>query len=128
MSVSYRADGAISISVFVKESATNDNSVAQAGSGDKPIGISQESASLAPYGSNASGAAVSAGDFLRVYQVRDICNLQAGSAGVTRGDFLKPDANGAAVTASTSDYYGAFAMESIPSGAFGKVQIEFGKL
>jgi hypothetical protein len=128
-SPNFRASGVITTASFVKVDASNDNSVLQAGSGDRPIGVSMESAQLAPFGSNSTAAATAAGDEIRVYGQGEICNLTAGSGGFTVGDMLKPDANGNGLTTVTAnDLIGAVALETTAAGAQGRVYVVFGKV
>lgn len=126
-SANFQATGNINPSVFVKIDTSNDNSVVQCVGSDQAIGVSQEFSKLAPIPGAASLAAAS-GDNVRVYGLGAICLLTAGSAGYTRGDKLKPDANGNAITASSNDLFGAIALESAVAAALGRVQVVLGKV
>lgn len=106
------ANGTIAPCRFVKQDTTADDAVLQAGAGDEPVGISQEGMKRAPglAGSDAAVAAES-GDSLQLFGFGDMPLLEYGGT-VTRGDWLKPDANGKGVTASANDIAGAKALKS----------------
>lgn len=120
----FEASGTIAVATFVKVSGSE--TVAQAGAGDFPIGIAQEWNAAAPV-ANASAAAASAGDQIKVYGLSDICMLQSSTAGWTAGAQLKPDASGNGVAASSNDTYGAVALDTISGSALGRVQVIIGK-
>ena len=115
------AGGNIAPATFVKVSTAADNTVLQAGSSDRCIGISTPSQRDAPI-ANASTVAAAAGDPITIFGLGDICQLQAASGGFTHGDMLGPDANGAGQTL-TSGYIGAIALESAAALAYGRVQV-----
>ena len=121
--ISYIAGGTIGCAVFVKQSTAADETVLLAGSGDTPIGISQEGQRLPPgvTGSDTTIAAL-AGQTLCVYQEDDDCMLQS-ATGWTHGDYLKPDASGFGVTASSTNVVGAKALTTVASGGKGRVKI-----
>ena len=123
------AGATIQPATFVKVSTAADNTVLVAGSGDKPFGIAQHWAHSAPLPS-ATGEAANVGDGLRVFQQDEICLVQAGTAGFSHGDYLKPNTNsdGTAVTAGGTDYFGAVAFQSTAGGDFGLVKVQLGKL
>lgn len=125
----FKANGTIAPSVFVKIDTSADGYVIQAtdGSsshGDVAIGISQPGMKRPPgvAGSDTTIAAEAA-DPILVYSLGDVCLLTFGGT-VTRGDYLKSDANGKGITASTTaDNVGAIALQSGTSGTKGLVQI-----
>ncbi len=124
------ATGNINFATFVKLDTTADNSVLQASSGSLPVGVSSEAIYNAPITGANSYAAV-AGQSCRVYGPGCIVNLQADASGFTRGDKLKPsaDGNGYGTTTTTSgDLYGAIALESAPAGALARVLVWLGKV
>ena len=129
-SPSFVAGGTIAPATFVKMDVTagaaNDHQVVQCGAGGRAIGISQEGMKRTPGlpGSDITIAA-EAGNTLRVYGLTEECLLTLGGT-VTHGDFLKSDASGNGVAASTGDLYGAMAEESGVSGQKIRVQVVFG--
>ena len=129
------ANGNINVSVFIKPDPSIYCGYIQAGSGDKPIGISGEGMYSAPNLINALGGSstttyvATAGQEFLAYNEGDVCPLTAGTGGWTNGDFLKPDTNGNGITTTTvGDYYDARALSTVVAGALGQVQIMFGKL
>lgn len=124
MSMNFNAGGTINPSTFVKLSTVTDNSVLACASGDKPFGVAAEGSQKAPIPGASSEAAVS-GQALLVYTTGDVCLLTCGT-GVTRGDPLKPDNSGNAVTASTGDYYAAYALQSGSTNQLIKVFVTSG--
>lgn len=124
---SFLAGGTIYSSRFCKLSTAADSTVLQATAGDFVQGISEEWSNSAPI-PNATSESALAGDSIKVYQIGDICYLKCGTASITRGSKLKSDANGLAVAATTGDYYGAVAFESMASGELGRVQVLIGTL
>jgi hypothetical protein len=126
--VQVRANGSINVSTFVKlDSSTSDRVIACGATTDKPLGISQEFGDTPPTPGAASGVAAIAGEPIVVYTVGDVCYLTAGSAGWTAGDLLTSDANGNGTTATTSNWFGAIALATVPASALGIVQVRFGK-
>ena len=129
-SPSFMAGGTIAPSIFVKVDVTagaaNDHQVVACGAGGRCIGISQEGMKRPPGlpGSDITIAAET-GNTLRVYGLTEECLLTLGGT-VTHGDFLKSDASGNGVAASTGDLYGAMAEESGVSGQKVRVQVVFG--
>lgn len=126
--ISFLAAGTIAPCRFVTPATTDPQTVTQSGSGEKPCGISQEGQKGAPgiTGSDAAVAAAS-GDQLHVYGLGNDCLLEYGGT-VDEGDYLKPDASGKGVAASTGNFYGARAIQAGTSGTKGKVQVIFGTL
>lgn len=105
------AGGNITPSRFVKLSTTADNTVLQAGAGERCIGVSQQGTRNPPYGALDDGFCAIASEELRVFQDGEICPLTVGAA-VTRGDRLKSDANGKGITAAANDPHYAIALQS----------------
>lgn len=104
------ANGNITVSSFVDIDATAQFRVKQSGTGSRPVGISQIGPQTAPglvYGltqgsTNPVPYAATAGKELEIFGPGDICWLMVGTGGgVTAGDFLKPDAQGNALTTTT---------------------------
>jgi len=118
------ATGTIEPSRFVTLSALSNFYCKQSGSGDKPLGISQEFSRLTPLPGAATYAAVS-GQEMGVYTIGQVCYLTCGTA-ITHGDFLKPDVSGQALNAASTDKYGAVALESGVSGSLIRVQVREG--
>ena len=120
------ADGNIKPMRFVKAQTTKDNRVLQAGSGDKPIGISQPQERNPPWSSLQDGYAAAQDETLRVFGLQEVCWLVCGGT-VTAGDYLKPDTDGKGVTSSSDgDLYGAQALESGTTGQQIRVQVLLG--
>lgn len=107
----------ITVSSFVDIDPAAQFRVKQSGSGSRPVGISQPGPLTAPglvYGltqgaTNPTPYAATPGYELEVFGPGDICWLTVGTGGgVTAGDFLKPDAQGNALTTTTpNDVVGA---------------------
>lgn len=123
------AGGTIEPSRFVIQSTVAAYQVLQSGSGGKAIGISQEGSYLYPSTSNPTNAtyAATTGESLSVYGVGSVCYLTCGS-GVTQGDFLKSDADGKGIPATTGDFVGAVARQSGSASDKILVEVLFGKL
>ena len=112
------ANGTIQPSSFVSLDTSADLSVIQATANSKIIGISQVGDDFPPgVGTGAQQAAV-AGEQVQLFGLGDVTVIQVGTAsGVTRGDYLKSNAQGSAVTSSSaSDNVGAIALESGAAG------------
>lgn len=122
MQTGFRAGGTIQPSTFVKLSTSADNTVLAAGSGDLPIGIATPSAKLVPAFSQ-TGEAADSGDSVTVFGLGEVCLLLAGSGGLTHGDLVKSDSNGAGITASGGDKVGAFCLSNASAGNFARVQV-----
>lgn len=120
------AGGTIEPSRFIKISTVSDFEALQAGAGEKGIGISQEGQHNAPMAGNPTYAATTGQQFF-AYTTGSICYLTCGS-GVTRGDFLKSDADGKGLTATTGEFYGAQARQSGAADEKILVEVLFGKL
>jgi hypothetical protein len=109
---SYVAGGNISPSRFVVMSGEFTVTQADATPGEPPIGISSEATMFAPNTPFDNGyAAISGYSNFRVYQLGDVCYINAGNT-ITGGDYLKPDANGRGIPATAGTYYGAVALET----------------
>lgn len=119
----YKAGGTIAPCVFVRPDTTQDFAVVSCTTGDDPCGVSTETMKRMPglTGSDATVAAES-GEPIEVHGLGEVCLLTCGSS-VTRGDFLKPDGSGNALTASSGDIAGARALESGAASAKIKVLV-----
>lgn len=123
----YTANGTIQPSRFVIIDTSTSSRVIQASAATSPlVGVSQEWSKLAPTPGQSSEAA-DAGDPIKVYSLGDLCLLQSTTAGWTAGDRLTSDGNGNGITASSTNYYGAIALDTVSGAALGRVQVEFGK-
>lgn len=124
-----RANGNISPSRFVAIDASDNNSVLQAASGQRPFGISSEGGREAPIPSVSTVYAAQAEDNVNVYGLGMTCLLELGAACLA-GHRLKPDSNGKGIplagTPATIEHYGAEAMEAGSSGDFIKVLVLLG--
>lgn len=128
--MSFKASGNIRPSRFVKRSGAN--TVAEASTGEKMLGISAEFSGYAPLPSQTEYAAAT-GDVCSMYWVGDGLQedrpilLVLGVGGATQGDLLKSDSAGAGVAvASDKDCYGAIALETGIAGDAIKVRLLFG--
>lgn len=131
-----KANGTINPSSFViiDSSVTTGYNVIQASAATIPIvGISQAGPKVAPnllaaLGSTAptTQPAAVAGDSLEIFNLGDVCDLVAGTAGWNAGDPLTADATGAGVKATAGQWFGAWAFSNAASGELGQVQVAFG--
>lgn len=123
--------GDVKPSRFVKWDDARDFATKQAGSGDVPSGVSQEGSKNPPGLVEAIGGTESVvyagrtGDTINIYRAGDLCNLRAGTGGSgwDAGDFLKPDADGAGVPATSGDFAGATALHAVGAGEVGSVLV-----
>ena len=120
------ATGTIEPSRFVTLSAAADYTAAQSGTGEKPIGVSQEWSRLTPLPGAATRAATTGEEF-GAYGVGQVCYLECGTA-IVRADYLKPDTNGKAIKAAGTDYFGAQALASGAVNTVIRVLVQGGKL
>lgn len=110
------ANGNITPSRFVKVDTSAEGRVIQCtATTDFPIGVSQAGTRRAPYSSLNDGFAAIAGEGVRVFQLGEVCPIEAGAA-ITRGDRLSPDTSGRGITAGAAVKSGGIALESA-SGA-----------
>ena len=130
--MSFQASANIRPSRFVKRSGAN--TVAEAGAGEKMIGISAEGSNYPPLPGQTEYAAAS-GDPCSIIFIGDGQQedrpvlLVLGSGGATQGDLLKAASGGAGVVADTDkDCYGALALESGSAGEAIRVRPVFGYL
>lgn len=72
--------------------------------GSPPLGISSEALRRGPNSANDDGFAAITGEEIRVYQLGELALADAGNT-ISAWDFVKPDANGRIVTATTGNYY-----------------------
>lgn len=114
------ASGSIYPARFVKVSGNRQ--VAQAGAGEDVCGISQVGTNKAPIPDVTSQYAAESGQPLEIHGFGSLCLLTLGGS-VTAGDFLKADADGKGVTASSGDKCGALALEGGSSGEQVLVQV-----
>lgn len=96
------AGGNINVSRFVKPSTAADMTVLQCGANEQAIGVAYEGNNSPPTPDLATSYAAIAGAPLRIYGPGDICQVVAGSGGVTRGGRVKSDADGKAVPIATT--------------------------
>src|SRR5262249_39352494 len=118
----------IAPSRFVKRSTTADAQFLQAGAGDRIAGISQVGTRQTPYGGLDDGFCAIANENFHVFLpgVDKEAFLELGGT-VSPGDYLKSDANGAGVTASSGDEIGARAMVAGVAGQVVPVEPVWGK-
>lgn len=100
-SPSFIAKGDIRPCRFVKIDTSNDFGVLEADANEDGIGISQEGTKQAPI-PGASTLAAADGENIQVYGPGEVCLLQLGSGGATRGGNLKSDADGKGVAVATT--------------------------
>src|SRR5688572_18879068 len=84
---------------FVKVSTAADNTVLEADANELPFGVSTNATQDAPI-PNADGDAAEAGDQVHISPPGRVCDLEIGSGGVTRGAWIKSDADGKGVLAA----------------------------
>jgi len=122
------AGGDIRQARFVKLSTAADYTLLEADANERIFGISVDAAQDAPIPSASANAAES-GDLFQFYGPGDECLLELGGT-VTRGGRLKSDADGkgvaVATTGTTSQEYGAEALESGVSGEKIRVRVLLG--
>lgn len=113
---------------FVNLDTSNAGRVLEADADEEIYGVSGMGKRFAPYASLDDGFHAVAGENCQVYgpPEKDVPLVLGGT--VTRGDYLKSDADGAGVTASSDqEKYGAIAMESGVSGDIIPVQLVKGE-
>lgn len=121
------ATGPITVSTFVDIDTTVNFGVKQAGTGSRPIGISQAGPLQSPNLANifsagavnpSPGIAATAGYQLGIFGPGDMCWLLLGTGGgCNAGAYLKPDPNGRGLaTTSTNDVVAAQAFQSGNAG------------
>ena len=123
---SYVADGDIGSSRFVVQQTTKDHRILVAGAAAKTVGVSHEGSREAPI-PGITPLAAKAGESCRVYGEDETCDVVAAAA-ITPGDYLASDAAGAAVVATTGQFYGARALAAAASGELARVQVVSGQL
>lgn len=122
------AGGNINPCRFVKMSTTEDDTGLEADANEAPIGISHDSGRYAPLNDliTTNYHAID-GDPITLYGDGDQCLLELGGS-VTRGGYLKSDADGkgvaVATTGTTIQQIGAVALESGSSGEKIRVQVQ----
>lgn len=122
--ISFKANGNIGPSRFVKMDTTYDGRVTQAGTAEKIIGVSQEGSRRAPGTPWDDGYAAIAGEDLKVYCQGAECLLELGGT-VAPGDRLKSDSSGKGVVTTTDqNEWGAIAMTAGVSGQLIKVRVD----
>ncbi len=121
----YQASGTLLVSRFAKISGTN--TIAQAGSGEIPCGITQVGGRTAPIPSVTADPVQAAltGEFCDVFGPGEDCLLIIGAGGCTAGNLLKPGTNGVGVALANSgkEYYGAQALETRSEGEACRVRV-----
>ncbi len=121
------ANGNIYPSRFVKQDATADNKVLQAGAGERTIGISQAGTLDAPQTGSSAYAATADQPSLQIYRVGQMPLLEAGAGGWAAGDLLKPDGDGKGLPQTTDKgWYGARALTAAAAGEKRAVIVEQG--
>lgn len=121
VNIPVKAGGDINPARFVTLSTSANFTVTQAGANAAAIGVSQENTKDTP-DSGGSTLAAESGDMVRVFFPGEDPLLKIGVGGCTAGDFLKSDASGQGVTASTTnDIAVARAFETASAGELAKV-------
>jgi hypothetical protein len=121
---SYIARGDIRPSRFVKRDTATNHGVLEADLNDTAVGVSYEGTRYAPL-PNVSPLAAVSGEPVLIYTEGMPCEIVA-AASITPGQYLKPDADGAAIVAVAGDIYGAIADASGASGQNVKVTVKMG--
>lgn len=95
------AGGTIPPSVFIKGDTSTEYGAVKAGAGEAVLGVSQQGQKIPPGTPGAdSTIAAEAGDLFDAYGPLDFCPVAAGGT-VTRYQWVKSNANGAAVAHTT---------------------------
>lgn len=119
--------GTIRPSRFVKLSTAADYTLLEADANELIVGISDAGTRDAPI-EDASGNIAAAGDAFMYIPEGNVCILEIGSGGVTRGAAIKSDADGkgvlAATTGTTEQFIGAYALETASEGELARVLIK----
>lgn len=117
--------GTIRPSRFVKFSTAADYTLLEADANEMPCGISDAATRDAPI-ADASGDIASSGDQFMYIPEGNVCLLEIGSGGITRGAYLKSDTDGkgVALAASTKQNVGAVALESASAGELCRVLVK----
>lgn len=105
---SYVASEDIGVSLFVNIKANTDHQVEVCDAGDIAIGVSDYAPQDAVLPGASVGPAATSGNPVRVFGLGETCEVLAG-ASIQAGAYLKPDADGKAVTCSSTDAYSAIA-------------------
>lgn len=105
---SYVASENIGVSLFVNILANTDHQIEVCDANDVAIGVSDYAPQDPVLPGGSLGPAATTGNPCRVFGLGETCEVRAG-ASIQAGAYLKPDVNGKAVTASTSDRYSAIA-------------------
>lgn len=122
------AGGTINPCRFIAQDTAADNQVVQAGANARVCGISTEAPRDAPI-DGASGVAASLGDGNMMYNPEgNVCLLEIGSGGITRGAEIKSDTDGTGIAAATTgavkQWVGAWALESAVQGELARVLVK----
>jgi len=123
-----QAGGTIRTARFVKPSTAADNALLEADANEMAVGISDTGPRDAPLdGANATTIA-SADDQFMYHPEGNVCLLEIGSGGVTRGALIKSDADGKGVLALTSgttnQWMGAIALETAVETEYARVLVK----
>ena len=120
----YISGGNIEPCVFLAP-GTGDNTAVQANATSKVIGVSPNTTRAFPDSTNSGTQyAAVAGDPIASFEIGDFCWLKIGTGGCSAGSFLKPDANGYGVAATTTgDKYYAVSREAHAAGEIAWVQL-----
>lgn len=126
-SPSYVASEDILPARFVNIVAGTDHQIEACDAGDVADGVTHESTMDAalPGVAAADLPAAKTGTACRIYGLGESCEIEAGGT-IAAGDYLKPDADGKAVAASSTDEYSAKARAGAASGEKVQVYIERG--
>ncbi len=118
--------GTIRPSRFFKASGSADHTILESDANEATLGIATDATRDAPQ-SGSSANAGEDGDQMSVNMPGVVCKLYIGSGGITRGAFLKSDADGkgvaAATTGTTLQWVGALALESASEGELASVLV-----
>lgn len=124
------AGGTIVRGRFIKLSTAADNTALQAGANAMVHGIAEMAPRDAPIdGADATTiAAATNSDPVPYIPEGNVCLLEIGTGGVTRGAEIKSDSDGtgilAATTGATKQWVGAIALETASAGEFARVQVK----
>lgn len=109
---SFVASGNIIPSRFVKLDTSATGKVLQAGTGESPVGVSQQGVRNPSYPGLDDGFAAIAGENVRVYMEPEECMLEVDNA-YNPGTLMKPGAAGIGTQATAdADIYGAIVLDA----------------
>lgn len=124
-SPAYVASENIGVALFVNILSGTDHQIEVCDAGDIAIGVSANYPQSAVLPGESMGPAAVSGSSCRVFGLGEMCEVTAGGS-ISAGAYLKPDADGKAVTCSSTNPYSAIARAGASSGEMCQVVIRHG--